>query len=242
MNYFPLGYDSTHHNTTEWTFINLLPLTIKLYVGSVGEKLRYLFQLSAFGKITYDTTKKPVKLQNGDVIHVASEMKYSSTKYGSDFGLEIIRPENLRGDSCFVYIGNIVYNWKNNSNYFNIHTDISGLHIHNRLAVPIDIYWTPKQRSSKLKLAQVDLDDGLDFMISKSHVYVDNDNNGFKLGDKLSFVLRNEKLQYAEITLDDNYMSDIFVGVIDQKENKLPYDIYSYTFENDLKYPPIQRV
>jgi hypothetical protein len=152
-----------------------------------------------------------------DEIHIIY-FDQSVKKYGQ---YEIARPAYLRSDSRVVRIGDIVYNYKDTS-FYNSHADISGVRIHNRLIFPLSIY------HKGMRLGQVEADDGTSYMTgARNSVYLDNDTHGFRIGDELEFRLTEGK-KYATVMLTDNYMSDIFVGVINQKYNPPTPDVYAY--------------
>jgi hypothetical protein len=202
-----------------WKFVNLLPIPVKIYITSDG-KLSHLANIPP--RETYMASTGPQKgsvLRADDVIHVI----YTSTD-GKDY--EILRPESLIDDSRIVNIGSIVYDEKHN-NYFNSHNDISGIRINNRLSMPIEIYY------HNMKIGETMGDDGMDYNSgSKNSVYLDNNYKGFRLGDELKFVLKFNNKEIGTVMLYDNYIKNIYVGVINQKFTPPSNDTFAYRIDS----------
>lgn len=211
-----------------WTFINLLPIALKIYVYT-PIKIDILGEIPAQGKIVTKRTFSGMELQSGYEIHV---LYAPSGKQGPEY--EIMRPVFLFDDSRMIRIGDVMHEAKTNTLTQRTHTDIMGLRIHNRMTLPLDIYYRGT------KIGHVAGDDGTDAPMSGSpgSVYLTNDSSGFRIGDKLEFVFpytsstgsgkSSGAKRLYQITIHDNYMSDLYIGVINQHYVPTIQDMFSY--------------
>lgn len=146
--------------------------------------------------------------------------------YGKNSKLyEILRPEFVSLSTRTVRIGDVVYDTKDTS-YYNSHADISGIRFHNRTTFPLQIF------NKGRKIGETQPDDGTNFMSGlPNSVYLNNDGNGFRIGEEITFYLPHVKKVWSSIILNDNYVSDIYVGVINQKFNPPNPDTYNYRID-----------
>jgi hypothetical protein len=221
-----------------WRFINMLPVTINVYVYR-PHKLDLICTIQPQQTVKSAHSQTGMELQEEDELHVLlpSVKVTAQTDMKNIIQYEIIRPVKLFSDSRQVKIGDVVYHDKMTETTQRTHVDIPGIRIHNYLSMPIDIY------VNGLLVAHAGTDDGTSYMAgSINSVYVSNDRNGFKIGDKIHFKLglNGKSYDYCTATISDNYLSDIYVGVISQKYVKPVNDIYSYRVNqediNGLKY------
>lgn len=198
-----------------WSFLNLLPIPVNVYVYT-PTKIDLIGSIEAHGKLATKCSKSGMPLEKGYEIHVLYQC--GGPQY------EILRSEFLFDDSRVVRIGDAAHEAKTNTWTQRTHTDIVGIRIHNRLTIPLDIYYQGN------KIGHVAGDDGTNAPMSGSpgSVYLTNDNYGFKIGDELEFVFHYNQLKYCTVKIHDNYISDIYIGVINQHYVPTIQDMYSY--------------
>lgn len=202
-----------------WKFINLLPISINVYVYD-GNTLDLVSAIGAHLSVSTFQSISGITLKAGQQINIT----YSDR----DVEYEILRPEFLLADSRNVRIGDVVSEDKDASLTQRTHTDITGFRVHNRLVIPICIYY------KNMKIGRIAGDDGTDapFSGTPGSVYLNNDRNGFKLGDILEIRSEINNIKYGEITIHDNYISDIYIGVITQHFVPTIQDMYSYRIDS----------
>lgn len=207
-----------------WKFINLLPIPITLYITR-PVKLDLVGTIPANGTLVALRTKSGMIIDGNVDLHATYQL--------AGFDYEITRPVTLFYDSRVAKIGDVVQNGKDTTTTIRSHADISGIRIHNRLGIPLNITFDGNI------IATVEKDDGTDFMMgTPNSVFINNNSRGFRFGDVLAFSFRNGT-KYCEVILNDNYLSDIYVGVINQKFAEPIRDYYSYDIHldiNGLKY------
>lgn len=216
-----------------WTFYNLLPFPVKVYaklpvaIGLVGI-------IPPNGKVVASKTKSGLLLEATDI---SIDVTYAPQGDGGP-EYEILRSEFLQPDSRMVRIGDVGQRSENTTSTIRSHADISGLRIHNRIGMAICVHYQGHA------VATIDKDDGTSFSAgAPNSVFLNNNGNGFKVGDVLGFSIvmgpTNTK-KYCEIMINDNYASDIFVGLITQKFDDILNDFYGYRIDqssvNGLRY------
>lgn len=202
-----------------WTFINLLPIPLTLYI-TYTNKVELVGQVSAKSKMVATHTQQKILIQGGQEIH--------ATYKRGDAVYEILRPITLLYDDRIIKLGDVVSDTKDTTMTIRSHADISGLRIHNRIAIPLNITFQGNIVGS------VDKDDGTNYQSgSTNSVFLNNNGRGFKMGDILSFSFR-DGTKYCEVALNDNYMTDVYVGVINQKFVPIMDDYYSYRLTSDI--------
>jgi hypothetical protein len=190
-----------------YTFINIFPF--KIYI-TVNKKLILSLE-------SRQERSKNLNFGKGFTIHIL--YNYNGKFY------EIARPVFLSPTTRTIRIGDVVYNNLDMS-YYNSHADISGIRFHNRITFPIEIW------NKGRKIGQVKPDDGTGYMSgSPNSVYLNNDGNGFRLGEEITFYLPHIKQVWTSSILNDNYVSDIYVGVINQKFTPPNPDTYAYRID-----------
>lgn len=211
-------YNLISHNSEEklmesflkgkpYIFINIFPF--KIYI-TVNKKL--LLSIEATSE-----RSKNVNFGKGATIHVL--YNFNGKFY------EILRPIFISPTTRTIRIGDIVYDTKDMS-YYNSHADISGIRFHNRTTFPIEIW------NKGRKIGQMQADDGTGYMSgSPNSVYLNNDGNGFRLGEEITFYLPHLKREWTSVSLNDNYISDMYVGTINQKFNPPNPDTYAYRID-----------
>lgn len=219
-------------------FVNLLPLRVKIYAYRI-DKLDIIGSIEGHGGILHaKQTKSGMVLKLKDEIHITYSPQGDS---GPEY--EILEPINLVDDAKIIRIGDVVYEAKTNTLVQRSHSDITGIRIHNKVGIPVRIYY------KGLRLALVHRNDGTGFQAGSSGtVYLNNDSRGFNIGDKLDlkFVFnkkdsdvdlpegdlnskeRTIDIPWCTITIDDNYMSDMHIGVINQHVTHPIQDMFSY--------------
>ena len=200
-------------------FINLLPLRLKIYAYRIN-KLDLVAIIDPIGSVVTDRTVSGMVLQVKDEIHATySPPNSKSEEY------EILEPITLVEDVKVIRLGDVTYEERTNTLVQRSHSDITGLRMHSKIAVPVHVYY------NGLRLALLNKDDGTGFQAgSPGTVYVNNDTQGFNIGDKLEFrlVFTSFEVPWCTITINDNYMSDLYVGQVTQKYNIAIQDAYSY--------------
>ncbi len=202
-------------------FVNLLPFPVNVYArrSTTTSLITFLAGHGAHVIVNGEN------LEIGDEIHVL----YAPTPSGPAY--EILEPMTLVADTATVTIGDVVYNEVSNTLTQRSHSDISGLRFHSKITIPVKIYYRGNY------IAYLNASDGTGFMNgSPGSVYVNNNNMGFNIGDKLSFsIVINGKidLPWCTIMINDNYASDMYLGAISQlpagSQGNLPVqDFYSY--------------
>ncbi len=216
-------------------FVNLLPLKVKIYAYRV-DKLDLVGELNGHAAtLTASKTISGMVLKLGDTIHITytpvinnSKTKGPERSQGPEY--EICEPITLVIDTSIIRIGDVVYEAKTNTLVQRSHSDIAGIRVHNKVIIPVRIYF------NGMRLAQVHGDDGTSLQSgSPSTVYVNNSTKGFNIGDKLDlrFVFAGSNNTTVEVpwcvaTIADNYMSDLYLGVINQHHEPIPNDVFSY--------------
>jgi hypothetical protein len=207
-----------------WSFLNLLPIPVTLYVTYPVE-LDLIDTIPANGKLTATRTKSGRAIDGNMDLHV--------TYKTGDVEYEILRPVTLFYDSRSVRIGDVVQDSRDTTTTIRTHCDISGIRVHNHIGIPLNISFLGNI------VASVEKDNGTSFMMgSPNSVFLNNDGRGFRFGDVLSFSFR-DGTKYCDVQIIDNYMSDIYVGTIQQKFVEQLRDYYSYNPYldiNALKY------
>lgn len=234
--YQQVGYDAERSRKEEslrgqpWMFVNLLPIPINVYV--YAHTLDLITRLGPHSTFTTLKSASGIELEGGQQINIT----YRDHQPGSQAEYEIIRPEYLLADSRVVRIGDVVNESKDMSTTQRTHTDIVGVRVHNRLTTPLCIF------HRKLKIGRVAGDDGTSAPLSGSpgSVYLNNDRNGFRLGDILEIRSETGNIKYGEVVMHDNYISDIHIGVITQHFVPTQQDMYAYRIDgpniNGTKY------
>lgn len=217
---------------TPWTFQNLLPYEINVYVFT-PEKLDLIGTIKPHGSINATKSKSGMALKGGEEIHIlrpttpngfGAPLKPASP---TTMQYEIARPVWLFADSRMVKIGDIVYEDRIAfTNGVDISHDMIGLRIHNHLTMGLDIYY------KGLKIAQIAGDDGTSFMAgSPNSVYLNNERFGFNVDDTIQFVFSYDQKPYATVRLIDNFTSDIIVGETTQKFVPAIQDMFGYRID-----------
>jgi hypothetical protein len=223
--YDKVGFDADQSQRAEllcgepWTFVNLLPFQVNVYVYT-PTKTDLIGAVNPNGKIVTTKSRSGMELENGYEIHVLYQPSCDGT--GPEF--EILRPQFLFDDSRTVRLGDAVHQVKTTTWTQRTHTDIPGIRFHNRVSMPLDIYYKGNRIGSMAG------DDGTDAPHSGTpgSVYLTNDNFGFRIGDELGFVFSYTGQPYCTVKLIDNYMSDLYIGVIMQHYVPTLMDMYSY--------------
>jgi len=194
----------------DYTFVNTFPFPVHIFLNE-----RKVAVIPAY-------TEEKIKINpDNQAIHVSYLYK---TKNGMKL-FEILRPEFISPSTRMIRIGDVVYDNKDTS-YYNSHADISGIRFHNRTTFPIEIWNKGKM------LGRAAPDDGTNFMSgSPGSVYLNNDANGFRIGEKITFKLPHINREWCSIILNDNYVSDVYVGVINQKFTPPMPDTYNYRID-----------
>ena len=206
------GKQEEAHEGTPWYLVNFLPIPVKLYI----KRWNTLILLNAL-EARSQARVPPDSVQPEDVLHVFTSPE---GKDGPDY--EILRPVKLRMTNRVIRIGDVTYN-NDASKWTSSQQDINSIRIHNRTTMPLGIYYNGGL------IARVDGDDGMSYMAgSSNNVYVRNAGYGFRLGEELTFVFEYNKKKFTTVTLTDNFITDMFVGMITQ-QTQVPYaDIFSY--------------
>ena len=234
--YSSVTYDADQSERREllrgkpWTFFNLLPVAVNVYVYT-PTRSDMIGVIQPNGRLTTSRGITGLELKNGYEIHVLFQPERCK---GPEY--EITRPIFLFDDSRTIRIGDAVHEEKTNTLTQRTHTDIMGIRVHNRLTIPLDIYY------KGAKIGAVAGDDGTDAPMSGSpgSVYLTNDSNGFRIGDELGFVFHYNNARYCTVKIHDNYISDIYIGVVNQHYVPTIQDMYSYRVDSPtitgLKY------
>lgn len=207
-----------------WVFKNMLPTTFHLYKGT---KFPFVTNCNDqypkeefIGKLNAHCTAEfsPSTFDDGDFLMIYFE--------SGNVKIQMFPPHELRGFHKDLLIGTCAYNSTDGSRQnYTSYSDISGIYIINHLKIPIDIYYRGNL------VAQTGAEDGMTFLGgSSSTVFFDNNRQGFKLGDVLTFTysLPNDTRKMFSLELNDNYMNEIHVGVINHNGQPCREQIYSY--------------
>jgi hypothetical protein len=155
------------------------------------------------------TTKKGYLLKGNDEMHV-----YVSTD--GKTAREFIEPFLLRDDSRTVSIGDVGLEQIYTGWYGADRPGVSGLHIINKLAMPIDVIYR-----NNLIAHVGGAEPGIGYFSGgTSQTYIDNEREGFRIGDRLTFVINmgnGRYLPYATSIISDSVATTVSVGVVIQK-------------------------
>lgn len=237
MNYFQDENSTVMGKDIE--FVNLLPLRVIVYAFRINKLDIIGIVEGRGGKLVAKSTKSGMMLKGKDEIHITYR---PGGNKGPEY--EILEPITLVEDVRTIRIGDVVYEDKTNTLVQRSHSDISGIRVHNKVSIPVRIYY------KGLRLAHIHRNDGTSFQSgSAGSVYLNNDTKGFNIGDKLDlrFVFstlwaikdgvrvkvspedgRVTEIPWCSVTIQDNYMSDMYLGVVNQHVTQPIQDMYSY--------------
>lgn len=228
-----------------YVFKSFLPLPVHLFVSKKAKVFtnpptRPITDLIAIiqpnKEIIVSKSERDLPLEKGDTISV---MYYDNTQQNY---YEVLRSFSLRDDTRYIEIGTIGYDYRQ-KNAQNMNNDITGLTFHNYIAIPINIYL------NGLHIGYASKDDGYTRMGgSKNNVYLDNDNKGFRVGQTIKVELIKYG-SYLEFQIDDNFATDVYIGVNKQKfvwpgnDDRYAYRLGEYgpfaDGQNDLQKFPL---
>lgn len=214
-----------------WTIKNNFPFWVEIiaHVHHLSPRTT-LTSISPGGSVFIDEKR----LSNVSLIRVVL-LRMISTADPYD----LVDAFSPRMDSRKIIIGDIGYTSNTGMREVYSNSQIRGIRIHNHISLPISIYF------KGINLAKIEGNNGLSYHAGgKSVVFVDNDRNGFMIGDVLSIKvlvttpeIRSGKvgseLPYLDVAFTDQAFSDLHVGLITQNSTQGPNDLYAYS----LKYP-----
>jgi hypothetical protein len=192
-----------------WTIQNILP--IKLYLYNLRNH-----SYSSLGFIDANSTKmiEENQLQDNDVFHAFFS---PLTAHNKNLGIlyNVLDPVHIRTNSRTIMIGNVQYTDTGNrgAQAFNMHADINGVHIINRLSIPIELWYKENL------VAIVAVSDGTEANVhtsSPASYFFSNWGEGLNIGDELIFKLKLKSGSkfYTNVVLNDNFITNIHVGLI----------------------------
>jgi len=201
-----------------WVIQNMLPTEFLLYYSPQfsGESI-------SLGSIRPQDTKvfPPKKFETGDKLYVMYRSKSEGKNYMA------MLPHTFQSQWKRIKIGDVVYrSWDGGRQYFTSFADISGLMLHNDLLFPLNVYFKGNL------IGQMTGYDGMTNLGgSGASLYVDNDREGFRLGDQLTFgySMEDNKDILFTITLKDNHAYHVHIGKISVGEPENLPDTYAYS-------------
>lgn len=175
----------------KWYFENKLPITVLLYISRLDGDV-YIGKLEKFGSM-----ETMLDVFEGDVLQVV---------YPKDSSKLVLFPVQLSPRENHVSVGTIAYiNRSSGAGTVYSNADISSLVFHNRVSVPINIYY----RGNKIGSLPA-------FNGNKVSLLLNNNGFGFQMLDRLYFRFI-DGTPYNDVQLSDNFMTDIVVGHVSQK-------------------------
>lgn len=237
---FTLFRDNSIRNSLKgepYTFKSFLPFTIHLFVRKpakvfvnppVDVQTDLIAIIKPFKEIIVSTSERGLPLEKGDTIRVLFYDIAQQSFY------EVIRPFFLRDDTRHIDVGTVGYKYRQ-KNAQNMNNDITGILFHNQIAIPVNIFMDDK--GEQLHLGYASKDDGTDRASgSKNNVYIDNDNKGFRVGQKIKIELIKFG-QYLEFQINDNFITDVYIGINQQKESGPLIDRFAYRLGKSGPFP-----
>lgn len=182
-----------------WVINNLTPSKLTLIIARNNITFN-LCQLTPFENKNFDSQN----IKEGDILHTYF--------LNNNVLVPFIPQYTCREFRKKINIGAVTY--ATGPGRYEIqatHADMRGMWIHNRLTVPINIYF--KGQLS----AQLYGYNGTEYMGGgASTLYFDNNREGLNFMDKIYFSYKTleKEEQYGSVTLNDVQASDIYVGVI----------------------------
>jgi len=212
-----------------WTFESYLPDKVLLYHRTKSGHAERLGTLNPKETVSR-TRSNAAPLQIGDTIEVVYESNGN--------GYLMMPPYTLHPHWRDVKVGTVTYESAGGGREYSVSfADISGVMIHNNLLFPLDVYHLPRDTDTRTLVAQVEAYDGVSYMGgSRANVYYDNSREGLRLGDRLAFVFNlPDRKPVMTITLTDNHMYHINVGVIDAGYDDYAPDTYGYSVDRPVQ-------
>jgi hypothetical protein len=214
---------------TDWTFYNLLPISLNVYYLTFMERRNIKPQLLFSIKPHETKSIHADVLREGD--HIYALRSISHVAYGEQNLFKTILPSyTLVASRKDIRLGDIVYDYADGgSMYSNSSADISGLFLHNCLSIPIYAYYKGNL------VARIDTDENTATYNggSPAFTYFENGGYGLKIGDEIGFSFTNEKKLWSKILLDDKFIKTIHIGIIDAGNTAKQTDSYGYSVTHD---------
>lgn len=199
-----------------WILTNMLPTKLKLYHSpQFTGKTLYLCGLRPHQTKVFP----PKKFEDGDKLLVMYE--------GKEAEHQIMPTHTFQSQWKRLRLGDVLYrSWDGGRQYFTSYADLSGLMLHNHLLFPLNVYFKGNL------IGQMTGYDGMTYLGgSGASLYVDNDRDGFRLGDQLTFGYSfpgNEETLFT-VTLTDNHAYHVHIGKIGVGQPNPEPDTYAYS-------------
>ena len=183
-----------------WRLINKLSLTIEVLVEKLGTKYpQHLIKLASG-----EEKEIPVDiLSEGDILYACVNIQGRHP---------LLLPYTIRNVWKMITFGAITYSSDGGHNEVQASNwDLRGIWIHNKMFAPLNIYY--KGRLA----AQIGSYNGTTYLGGgASTIYFDNDREGFKFGDEISFSLSVPGMEQKrmKVILNDIECLSIFVGEV----------------------------
>ena len=190
------GYTNKYNTSASWKFINILPIDVELYIRKYSGMIFKVGDLNA---------RDSLIIQNKNMIYEGDELHVLYKTDGSK--RDFIEPFYLFSHTNIVNIGDVLTESKAQTATQRSHSDIMGIRFHNMISVPVDVY------HRNMKLATI-----ANRNSEHNSIFATNERFGFNVGDELSFSLHigDKILPYCTVKIDDDRISDIYIGKINQ--------------------------
>ena len=208
-----------YHNP--WVIKNMLPTKFNLYCQpAFTDDFHLVGTIEPHEEIKYS----PNAFKDGDELF---------TVYMAPNGKPVpfMGTHVIRANFKDIKLGAVTYSHGEDSiqyNAVNPRSEILGLWIHNKMNIPIDIFYKNNL------VAQLYADDGMTYFGgSASSVWFSNGRQGLRYGDELYFrysVPGSDKKLFS-VELDDNFLQNINVGVVDAGMYGPDPDTYAYSID-----------
>lgn len=189
---------SNFQKNDNWTITNYLPLDLYIYIEKFcrNKPLHFLAVIKAKDTITINKDK----LSEKDILrtYVLSKSKL----------YQIMNKYIIKNFAKNIKLGDVGYHsLGGNSEFQASHSDMNGIHLKNRLSIPLNVYYKGN------RVAELGPYIGLSYMGGgNSDVYFDNDRQGIDFEDVLTFKF-GDKLLYS-IKIIDEQAQDLHIGII----------------------------
>ena len=226
--------DDLRKNSTQsqenkvWTIINILPIKLHLYREVAWtEEIIDLGIIQGRSKILFS----PAQFNDGDKLLVVYEQSNTSTSSNKEI-IPFFEPYTLRPFYKDIYLGAVEY--RSSDGHLQVQAsnwDLRGVNLHNKLLVPIDVYYKGNL------VVQMYGNDGMTYLGgSAATVYFDNNREGLNFGDALTFKLSlpNDNTELFTVTIDDIHCQEIYIGTISCNFVGPNPDTFAYSVDRDV--------
>lgn len=213
-------YNKKIRSDLPWILQNMLPSTFELYLvpqfrqikiplGSIEPRKQRIFP--------------PHEFKDGDILIVT--YKWDTETFNEETH---IMPNHVFNSAWkHIRLGDVNYDSSRGRQAIFPDADISGIMLNNCLHFPLDVFF------KGTLVAQLESYDGMTHMGgSGSSLYYDNHRQGFNLGDQITFAysMVTDRSEMYTITLTDNHVYNVNIGVIGVGTPSIMPDVFNYEF------------